>query len=86
MASKLKEMKINFNGKTVSIRVDMHKESWYITALVGGKILLALTLSRPNYDAFKKVFARFKGNYVRIVYEAGPGGFDLYDRLTAHGI
>jgi len=23
---------------------------------------------------------------VRIVYEAGPGGFDLYDKLTADGI
>jgi hypothetical protein len=60
----------------------MHKRSWHITALVGGKIMLGLTLSRPNYDACKKIFARFKGNYVRIVYEASPGGFNLYYRLS----
>ena len=48
--------------------------------------MLTVSLSRPNYDAFEKVLSQFKGNYVRIVYEAGPGGFDLYARLTADGI
>ena len=86
MISRLKEKKINFKGKTVSIGVDMHKRSWHITALANGKIVFAVTLSRPNYDAFKKILPQIKGNYVRIVYEAGPGGFDLYDRLTADGI
>ena len=72
MVSKLKGTKINFNGKTVSIGVDMHKRSWHITALADGEIVLTVSLSRPTYHAFKKVLARFKGNYVRIVYEAGP--------------
>ena len=86
MTSKVKQNKINFNGKMVSIGIDMHKRSWHITALAEGEIVLAITLSRPNYDAFEKVLSQFKGSYVRIVYEAGPGGFDLYDRLTADGI
>jgi transposase len=51
-----------------------------------GEIVLAVTLSRPTYDAFEKALSQFKGNYVRIVYEAGPGGFDLCERLTADGI
>jgi len=86
MASKVKKSKINFKGKTVSIGIDMHKKSWRITALVEEEIVLGITLANPTYDAFEKILARFKGNHVRIVYEAGPGGFDLYDRLTDDGI
>jgi hypothetical protein len=86
MGSKLKGTKINFNGKMVSIGADMHKRSWHITALADGEIVLTVSLSRPNYDAPEKVLSQFKGNYLLMVYEAGPGGFDLYDRLTADGI
>jgi transposase len=86
MATKITRNKINFKGKTVSIGIDMHKRSWHITALADGEIVSTITLPKPNYDAFKKVLSQFRGNHVRIVYEAGPGGFDLYDRLTADGI
>jgi transposase len=86
MASKVKKNAIKFKGKTVSIGVDMHKLSWRITALVEGDMVLAVTLAHPTYDSFRQVISRFKGNYVRIVYEAGPGGFDLYDKLTEDGI
>ena len=86
MTANVKKNQINFNGKMVSIGVDMHKHSWRITALVDGDIVMAATLAGPNYDSFIKVLAQFKGNHVRIAYEAGPGGFDLYDRLTADGI
>ena len=86
MAGRLKGKKINFKGKMVSIGIDVHKKSWSITALVEEEIVMAITLSRPSYDSFMKVLSRFKGNHVRIAYEAGPCGFDLYDRLTADGI
>jgi len=86
MASKLKNNKVNFKGKTVSVGIDMHKISWRVTALVEGDTVLAITLANPNYDTFKKIISRFKGNHVRIAYEAGPGGFDLYDKLTDDGI
>ena len=86
MASKVKKNKINFKGKMVNIGIDMHKRSWRITALVEGDIVMALTLAKPGYDSFKKILSQFKGNHVRIAYEAGPGGFDLYDRLTVDGI
>ncbi len=79
MTNKVKKEKINFNGKMVSIGIDMHKHSCHITALTGGEIVLAVTLARPTYEAFGKILSQFKGNYVRIVYEAGPGGFYLYD-------
>ena len=64
----------------------MHRQSWRITALVEGDIVLAVTLARPNYNSFKKILAQFKGSYVRIAYKAGPAGFNLYDRLTEDGI
>jgi hypothetical protein len=81
MASKVKKNKINFNGKMVHIGIDMHKHFLHITAVVEGGIVLAVTLSKPRYDSFEKTLTQFKGNHVRIVYEAGTGGFDLYDRL-----
>lgn len=86
MASKVKRNTINFKGKMVNIGVDMHKQSWRITALVEGEVAFTGTLAKPNYDSFRKLLARFEGNYVRIAYEAGPGGFGLYDMLTADGI
>jgi len=86
MASKVKKNKVNFKGKKVSIGIDMHKISWSVTALIEGDVVLAITLARPSYDSFRKVISRFEGNHVRIAYEAGPGGFDLYDKLTEDGI
>ena len=71
MTSKVKKNKINFNGKMVSIGIDMHKRSWHITALADGQIVLAITLSRPNYNAFKKVLSQLKSNY-RGDHESGP--------------
>ena len=68
MTSKVKKNKINFNGKMVSAGIDMHKRSRHITALADGEIVLAITLSRPNYAAFEKVLSQFKGNW------QGPGG------------
>lgn len=68
MAAKIAKNRINFKGKTVSIGIDIHKRSWHITALADGEIVLTVTLSKPNYDAFKKLLSQFKRNYVRIAY------------------
>ncbi len=65
----------------VHIGIDMNKHFWHISAVVEGGIVLAVTLSKPRYDSFEKILTQFKSNNVRIVYEAGLGGFDLYDRL-----
>ena len=86
MATKEKKNKINFNGKMVSIGIDMHKHSWHITAVVEGDPVLGVTFSEPRYDSFERIPIQFEGNHVRTAYEARPGGYDLYDRLTADGI
>jgi transposase len=86
MNKELKKRKICFKGKIVNIGVDMHKRSWQITVLVEGTIFFAVTMSRPNYPAFKKLLTQFDGNIVRVAYEAGPCGFELFDRLTADSV
>ena len=53
MDTRIKRNKINFKSKMVYIGIDMHKLSWRITALVEGKIVLAITLPKPSYDSFK---------------------------------
>ena len=86
MTSNAKKNRINFNGKMVSIGIDMHKHSWRITGLVEGNMVMSATLARPTHNSFMRFLAQFRGTYVRIAYEAGLCGFDLYDRLTADGI
>jgi len=61
----------------VRIGVDMHNLSWRITALVEVDVVLAVNPAKPKYDSFIQLISRFNGNYIRIVYEAEPGGFDL---------
>ena len=86
MASKAKRNAISFNGKMVNIGVAMYKQSWRFVALVEGEVVFTAILAKPNYGSFRKLLARFEGNHVRISHEAGPGGFGLYDMLTADGI
>ena len=41
---------------------------------------------KTSYGVLHKLLAQFKGAKIRIAYEAGPAGFNLYDDLTADGI
>jgi hypothetical protein len=59
MKTNVKKNTINFKGKMVSIGVDMHKRSWHITVLADGDIVLTMSLTRPNYDAFEKLLSQF---------------------------
>jgi transposase len=40
----------------------------------------------PEYRTLKKLLDRFKEGQIQVAYEAGPGGFVLYDQLVADGI
>ncbi len=85
MRKRLNTNKIDVNGKTVNIGIDVHKKSWQVTALVEGVVVAAVTI-QPSYGVLQKLLAQFKGAKIRIAYEAGPAGFNLYDDLTADGI
>lgn len=77
---------IDVKGKLINVGVDIHQKSWRVTGLVEASIVLAVTIAKPDYHSFKKVINRFAGNQIRVAYEAGFSGFDLFDRLSADGI
>jgi transposase len=85
MKKRVNANKTDVNGKTVSIGIDVHKQSWQVTALIEGVVVTAVTI-KPFYRVLQKLLVRFKGARIRIAYEAGPAGFNLYDDLTADGI
>jgi hypothetical protein len=86
MATRVKKNKGSFKAKTIHVGIDVHKLSWRITALADGQVVMACTLSHPTYKGFKNMLLPFKDSTIRVAYEAGPGGFELYDQLTADGI
>jgi transposase len=85
MRKRVTNNSINFNRKVVSIGIDVHKLSWRVTAMVEGVAVKAVTI-KPSYSVLKKVLSQFKGARIRVAYEAGPAGFNLYDELRADHI
>jgi transposase len=69
----------------VCVGVDVHKDSWHVTAVTEGEKVFNGRLP-SQYPVFKKLLDRFAGREVKVAYEAGPCGFWLYDRLTDDGI
>lgn len=85
MARNVEQKGLDVNGKVVNIGADVHKRSWHVTALVEGVVVMTGSVP-PVYAALRKVLTRFQGATLRVAYEAGPAGFDLYDHLTQEGI
>jgi len=85
MKKRLNADKVTVNGKTVNVGIDVHKLSWHVTVLVEGVVIESVTI-KPSYRVLKKLLAPYKGARIRIAYEAGFSGFNLYDDLTADGI
>ena len=85
MAMSVKKKEPDGKGREVNIGVDVHKRSWRVTALLEGVFVMARSVP-PTYEAFKKLLRRFEGARIRVAYEAGPAGFDLYDRLADDGM
>jgi transposase len=86
MDKKVLPLKHSVKGKVVSVGIDVHSLSWQIAALTDGEVIMAVTISKPDYPKLKALLVRLQGNTLRVAYEAGPAGFDLYDKLTADGI
>jgi transposase len=85
MRKRLNTNKINVNGKMVNVGIDVHKQSWHVTALIEGVVVVAVTI-QPYYSVLQKLLAQFKGAKIRIAYEAGFSGFNLYEELKADGM
>jgi len=86
MAKRVLNKKLTVKRKVINIGIDVHKSSWRVTGIAEGEIILAVNISKPNYNKLKTILNRLQGNTIRIAYEAGPSGFDLYDQLTTDGI
>ncbi len=86
MERKVLNLKGSVKGKVISVGIDVHSLSWQVTALADSEVIMAVTISKPDYSKLKALLARLQGNILRVAYEAGPAGFDLYDKLRADGI
>jgi transposase len=77
--------KIAVRGKEVFVGIDVHKESWQVTAQVEGEEVFHGRIA-SEYRVLRRVLDRFQGNKVKVAYEAGPCGFGLYDQLREDGV
>lgn len=85
MKGQIQNKKVLVRGKEVFIGVDVHKESWHVTARTEGEEVFHGGIP-SQYHALRKLLGHFKDCRIRVAYEAGPCGFWLYDRLTEDGI
>jgi transposase len=85
MKGEVQNKKILVRSKEVFIGVDVHKESWHVTARTEGEEVFHGGIP-SQYHAMQRLFDHFKDCKVKVAYEAGPCGFWLYDRLTEDGI
>ena len=72
-------------NKNVYIGIDVHKDSWHVTAHIGGEEMFHGNMP-SRYESFQQLIKRFRDCKVKVAYEAGPCGFWLYDKLVADGI
>jgi transposase len=77
--------KIAVRGKEVFVGIDVHKESWQVTAQVGGEEIFHGRMA-SEYRILRKVLDRFQGGNIHVAYEAGPCGFGLHDQLREDGM
>jgi transposase len=85
MKGEVQNKKVLIRGREVFIGVDVHKESWHVTARVEEEEVFHGGLP-SQYHALQKLFGYFKDCKIKVAYEAGPCGFWLYDRLIRDGI
>ena len=80
MAKYKRDKEVLARNKSVSIGIDVHKASWFVTILVEGNVVF-----RGNIESFyghlRRLFDRLIDCTITVAYEAGCCGFDLYDRL-----
>ena len=73
------------SGEDLFVGIDLHKNRWHVTIRTFDVEVFSASIS-GNWEALKRVLARYAGCQMQAVYEAGYFGFRLHDRLVAHGI
>ena len=85
MKGELRNKKVLVRGKEVFIGVDVHKESWHVTARMEGEEVFHGGIP-SQYHALWRLLDRFKDCKIKVAYEAGPCGFWLFDKLAQEGV
>jgi transposase len=73
------------SDKRVYIGIDVHKDSWHVTARTDGEEVFNGRIP-ASYHSLMKLLERFNDCQVKVAYEAGPCGFSLHDNLVESGI
>jgi transposase len=85
MKKDYQKRRISARGKVIYVGMDVHKDSWHVTARSADKEIFNGRLP-SQYNALQSLFDRFGGCTFQVAYEAGPCGFWLYDKLITDGI
>ncbi len=73
------------SGEDLFVGIDLHKNRWHVTIRTVDLELFSASIP-GNWESLQRVLARYAGQQLKAVYEAGYFGFRLHDRLVAHGI
>lgn len=78
--------KIRFDQrKVIYLGIDVHEQSYSLSVFHNGQ-QIRHQHSKASYAVIRRLLDRYKGFYIRAVYEAGAFGYNLYDRLKADGV
>lgn len=72
-------------GKEIFVGLEDSKKSWKICIRTGGAIIHETSMP-ADYNCLHSYFKKYKNCKIKIIYEAGFKGFNLYDRLTEDSI
>jgi hypothetical protein len=74
MERKVLNLKGSVKGKVISVGIDVHSLSWQVTALADSEVIMAVTISKPDYSKLKALLARLQGNILRVAMKRGLPG------------
>jgi hypothetical protein len=74
MKGELQNKKVLVRGTEVFMGVDVHKESWYVTARAEGEEVFHGGIP-SQYHAIRKLLNCFKDCQIKVAYEVGSCGF-----------
>lgn len=71
-------------SKRIYFGIDLHKLQWHVTIRTEEVELFSGSIP-GRWEALKKLFDRYRGHEIQVVYEAGYFGFWLHDRILNYG-
>lgn len=77
---------ISYCGKKVSIGIDVHLSTYYVTCVHEGSVVKRASMKAEPDEVVKFLRNHFAGAELSTAYEAGFSGFELHRRLEKEGI